>query len=236
MNPFVVLPKLWYFSSATLLQSCFFFIKSISDILKALGMTALLKLNIARHIDLSDTETEAFCTLFQSRQIEKKQFLLRGGEVCKFEGFVVKGLFKVYHIDNKGVEQILYFAVENWWITDIDSFTNEKPSQLFIEALEDSEVLLISKKDKEFAYINLPKIEKLFRVMTQKTHVALQRRMIDNLSKTADQRYIDFIEKYPQLFQRLTNIQIAAYLGISHEFLSKIRKKITHKNEDELND
>ena len=72
--------------------------------------------------------------------------------------------------------------------------------------------------------------------MTQKTHVALQRRMIDNLSKTADQRYIDFIEKYPQLFQRLTNIQIAAYLGISHEFLSKIRKKITHKNEDELND
>ena len=99
----------------------------------------------------------------------------------------------------------------------------------FIEALEDSEVLLITKNDKEFAYKNLPKVEKLFRVMTQKTHVALQRRMIDNLSKTADQRYIDFIEKYPQLFQRLTNLQIAAYLGISHEFLSKIRKKISQK-------
>lgn len=83
-------------------------------------------------------------------------------------------------------------------------FTNEKPSQLFIEALEDSEVLLINKKDKEFAYENLPKVEKLFRVMTQKTHAALQRRMIDNLSKTADKRYIEFIEKYPQLFQRLT--------------------------------
>ena len=76
---------------------------------------------------------------------------------------------------------------------------------------------------------NLPKIEKLFRVMTQKTHIALQRRMIDNLSKTADQRYIDFIEKYPQLYHRLTNLQIAAYLGISHEFLSKIRKKIANK-------
>ena len=88
---------------------------------------------------------------------------------------------------------------------------------------------VLSKKDKEFAYNKIPKIEKLFRVMTQKTHIALQRRIIDNLSKTADQRYIDFIEKYPNLFQRLTNVQIAAYLGISHEFLSKIRRKIASK-------
>ena len=192
-------------------------------------MTGLLKQNIASHISLSEDETEAFCNLFEHKTIKKKSFLLREGDVCRFEGFVTKGIFRVYHIDKDGAEQILYFAMENWWITDIDSFTNECPSQLFIEALEDSEVLLISKKDKEFAYENLPKIEKLFRVMTQKTHVALQRRMIDNLSKTADQRYLDFIEKYPQLYQRLSNLQIAAYLGISHEFLSKIRKKLSTK-------
>ncbi|MBW4888372.1 Crp/Fnr family transcriptional regulator [Mucilaginibacter sp. HMF5004] len=192
-------------------------------------MISLLKQNIARHISLSESETEAFCSLFQHRLITKKSFLLRAGEVCKFEGFVTKGIFRVYHIDKDGAEQILYFAIENWWITDIDSFTNERPSQLFIEALEDSEVLLISKKDKEFAYANLPQIEKLFRIMTQKTHVALQRRLIDNLSKTADQRYLDFIEKYPQFYQRLSNLQIAAYLGISHEFLSKIRHKIANK-------
>jgi len=154
---------------------------------------------------------------------------MREGEVCKFEGFVTKGLFRVFHIDSNGFEQVLYFAQENWWITDIDSFTNETPTQLYIQALEDSQVLLISKKDKELAYINIPKIEKLFRIMTQKTHIALQQRMIDNLSKTADQRYIDFIQKYPNLFQRLTNVQIAAYLGISHEFLSKIRRKIANK-------
>ncbi|SDT44549.1 cAMP-binding domain of CRP or a regulatory subunit of cAMP-dependent protein kinases [Mucilaginibacter mallensis] len=189
-------------------------------------MTELIKQNIIKHIALSEEETEAFCSLFQQKLIGKKSFLLRAGEVCRFEGFVNKGLFRVYHIDQNGFEQILYFAAENWWITDIDSFTNGMPSQLYIEAIEDSEVLLISKKDKEFAYTNLPKIEKLFRVMTQKTHVALQRRMIDNLSKTADQRYLDFMEKYPELFQRLSNLQIAAYLGISHEFLSKIRKKI----------
>src|SRR5581483_9281852 len=111
----------------------------------------------------------------------------------------------------------------------IDSFTNEKKSDLFIEALEDSEVLLISKKDKEFAYKSIPPIERLFRIMTQKTHVALQRRMVANLSQTADQRYLDFIEKYPRLYDRLSNIQIAAYLGISHEFLSKIRKKIAQR-------
>ncbi|WP_209403919.1 Crp/Fnr family transcriptional regulator [Pseudozobellia sp. WGM2] len=192
-------------------------------------MTELLRQNILNHITLSDEELESFCNLFNQKEVRKKNFLIREGEICKFEGFVTKGLFRVYHVDNNGFEQVLYFAQESWWITDIDSFTTEKPSCLYIQALEDSEVLLISKKDKDFAYNNIPKIEKLFRIMTQKTHIALQRRMIDNLSKTADQRYIDFIEKYPTLFQRLTNVQIAAYLGISHEFLSKIRRKIASK-------
>tara|TARA_R110002020_G_scaffold17804_10_gene63136 strand:+ start:12813 stop:13391 length:579 start_codon:yes stop_codon:yes gene_type:complete len=192
-------------------------------------MTELLKHNILKHITLSTKELENFCILFNQKEVKKKQFLMREGEVCKFEGFVTKGLFRVFHIDSNGFEQVLYFAQENWWITDIDSFTNETPTQLYIQALEDSQVLLISKKDKELAYINIPKIEKLFRIMTQKTHIALQQRMIDNLSKTADQRYVDFIQKYPNLFQRLTNVQIAAYLGISHEFLSKIRRKIANK-------
>jgi CRP-like cAMP-binding protein len=192
-------------------------------------MTTLLRQNIAKHISLSDKETEQFCNLFKPHSIKKKDFMLREGDTCEFEAFVTKGLFRVFHIDQNGFEQVLYFAMEDWWITDIDSFTNEKPSQLFIEALEDSEILMISKKDKAFAYENMPAIEKLYRIMTQKTHVALQRRMIDNLSKTADQRYIDFTNKYPALAQRLSNIQIAAYLGVSHEFLSKIRKKISKK-------
>jgi len=192
-------------------------------------MTTLLQQNIAKHISLSEKDTEQFCNLFTPHCIKKKDFMLREGDTCRFEAFVTKGLFRIYHIDQNGCEQVLYFAMEDWWITDIDSFTNQRPSQLFIEALEDSEVLLISKKDKEFAYKNIPAVEKLFRIMTQKTHIALQRRMIDNLSKTADQRYIDFIEKYPHIAQRLSNIQVAAYLGISHEFLSKIRKKIALK-------
>jgi len=192
-------------------------------------MIRLLQQNIKNHINLSEQELNSFCNLFQPAALKKKAFLLKHGEICKFEGFVVKGLFKVYHIDADGFDQVLYFAMENWWITDIDSFTNAIPSQLYIEALEDSEVLLISKENKEFAYADLPQIEKLFRVMTQKTHVALQRRMIDNLSKIANQRYLEFIQKYPLLVQRLTNQQIAAYLGVTNVFLSKIRKKIALK-------
>ena len=122
-------------------------------------MTELLKENIAKHISLSDKEANEFCDLFERRHIAKKEFLLREGEICKFEGFVTKGLFRVYHIDHNRFEQVLYFAIENWWITDIDSFTNEKPSQLFIEALEVSGVLLFSKNDKEFAYENLYIVE-----------------------------------------------------------------------------
>ena len=189
----------------------------------------LLKENITKHISLSEEKADEFCELFGSRFVKKKDFLLKAGEVCRFEGFVTKGLFRIYHIDKDGVDQVLYFAAEDWWVADIDSFTNERPSWLYIEALEDAEVLLISKQDKEFAYRNIPEIEKLFRIMTQKTHVFLQRRIIDNMSKTADERYIEFIERYPQLYQRLSNLQIAAYLGISHEFLSKIRKKISQK-------
>lgn len=189
-------------------------------------MNERLKNYIEKYISLSDKEAEQFCGLFEQQTVRKKEFLLRIDEVCKFEGFVLKGLFRVYHIDQHGAEQILYFAIENWWITDIDSFTNQRPSQLFIEALEDSEVLLISNENKTFAYENIPAIEKLFRIMTQKTHAALQRRLINSMSKTASERYLDFIKDYPAIYQRLTNLQIAAYLGISHEFLSKIRKKM----------
>lgn len=186
----------------------------------------LLRNNITKNISLKEEQLQQFCDLFEYRAFKKKTHFLSEGQVCAYEGFVLSGLFRIYHLDSNGVEQVLYFAPEDWWIADIDSFCNQTPSNLFIEALEDSEVLLISRKNKDLAYERFPAIEKLFRIMTQKTHVALQRRMIDNLSKTADRRYLDFIEKYPHLFNRLSNKQIAAYLGISHEFLSKIRNKL----------
>lgn len=192
-------------------------------------MIETLHRNISKYISSSQMDITNFCELFVPKLIRKKEYILRRGEICRFEAFVTKGLFKVYHIDGKGTEQILYFGMEDWWLTDIDSFTNQTPSQLYIEALEDSEILFISKIDKDFAYNNYPFVERLFRIMTQKTHTSLQRRMIENLSRTAEQRYVDFLEKYPMLALRITNLHIAAYLGVSHEFISKIRRKIASK-------
>lgn len=185
--------------------------------------------NIQKHIHVPVDVVLDFAALFKIKSLKKKQFLLQAGEVCKFEGFVNKGLFKVFHTNSDGIEQVLYFAIEGWWVTDIDSFTNQKPARLSIQALEDSEVFLIEKHEKENAYKQIPYVERLYRIMTQKTHVALQQRLINSLSRTADQNYVDFITRYPDIAKRLTNYQIASYLGISHEFLSKIRKKISRQ-------
>ena len=192
-------------------------------------MTASLQKHIKKHTQISDENLEKFSNAFTLQKVVKKEFLLKEGEICQFEGFVTGGCFKVFHSDQDGTEHTLYFAIEDWWVADVDSFTNSKPSQLNIQALENSEVLLISKQNKEKLYQEIPEIEKLFRIMSQKNLVALQRRMIDNLSKTAEQRYLDFLAKYPKITQRLSNIQIAAYLGVSPEFVSKIRRKITKK-------
>ncbi|OCA72815.1 hypothetical protein BBH99_12660 [Chryseobacterium contaminans] len=189
-------------------------------------MLNLLYQNISRYIHLSKEEFDQFSKPFQLKSFKKKETVLKEGDYCLFEGFVLNGCFKIYYLNEDGFEQTLYFAIEGWWITDIDSLLNDVPSILNIEALMDSEVLLISKKDKEALYEAMPQIEKLFRIMNQRSSVALQRRILSLTGKTADKRYLEFLEKYPGLEQKLTQQQVASYLGITHEFLSKIRKRI----------
>ncbi|REC63982.1 Crp/Fnr family transcriptional regulator [Chryseobacterium pennae] len=190
-------------------------------------MFNLLYKNISRYIHLSEEEFSYFSAPFQLKNFKKKEVVLREGDYCLFEGFVLDGCFKIYYLNESGFEQTLYFAVEGWWITDVDSLINDVPSILNIEALMDSKVLMISKKDKEHLYETMPQIEKLFRIMNQQSSVALQRRILSLTGKTADKRYLEFLQKYPGLEQKLTQQQVASYLGITHEFLSKIRKRIS---------
>lgn len=190
-------------------------------------MFDLLYKNISRYIDLSEDEFKRFAASFQWKSFKKKDIVLKEGDHCLFEGFVLNGCFKVYYLNENGFEQTLYFAVDGWWITDIDSLINDVPSILNIEALMDSEVVMISKKDKEYLYETMPQIEKLFRIMNQQSSVALQRRILSLTGKTADKRYLEFLQKYPGLEQKLTQQQVASYLGITHEFLSKIRKRVS---------
>lgn len=185
----------------------------------------LLLAHINNIVRLTKTEQEQFCSYFQPKSIAKKAYLLQQGETCKFEGFVLDGCFRTFTLDKKGNENTLFFATKDWWLMDIDSFMNNKPSELNIQALEDSTVLIISQKDKDALYEAIPSAEKLFRIMFQKSVVAWQRRLVRNQSLTAKERYQHFTSKYPEIASKLTDRQTSSYLGITHEFLSKIKKE-----------
>lgn len=189
----------------------------------------LLRANIEKYTKFSDEEFGVLSSFFEQHTLRKKDFFIRYGEISRYEGFVIQGLLKIYTIDYNGKEHTVYFADTDWWVGDIGSFTNQTPANLFIEAIEDSDMLCISYENKEKLFKTLPKVEVLFRKMGQQRLVALQNRLVDHLSKTADTRYEELITTYPNIANRLTNLHIASYLGISHEFLSKIRRKRTLK-------
>ena len=169
---------------------------------------------------------EAKATL---RRIKRRQMILQEGFVCRHYAFVVEGCFRMYGVDNKGTEHNIQFAAENDWIADIGSFHSGKPSQLFIEAIEPSVILQIGKDDLYFLYQSIPKLDRIFKVIIENKYVELQNRVLQNISSTAQERYLNFLEQYPTLSPRLPNTQIASYLGITPEFLSKIRKDLTVK-------
>lgn len=177
-------------------------------------------------LPLKEEEKAAVGECFKERKVKRKQFILQEGEVCKYNTFVVEGCFRMYMIDDKSKEHNLQFAVENWWIGDIGSFHSEKQSRLYIEAMENSIILQCKKEDQIRLYVKYPKFNLIFRVLAENAVVSLQNRILQNISSTAEERYLDFVERYPNFFNRVSNVQIASYLGITPEFLSAIRKKI----------
>lgn len=185
--------------------------------------------NISQHIQLDNREIDYFFSLLQQKNIKRKEFLLRPNEICKYESFVIKGCLRSYTIDDAGIDHILMFAVEGWWTGDLYSFLTQTSANFIIDALEDTELLQISKCDLDKLYENVPKFERFFRIILQNAFIAQQQRINQNLSCTAEERYIQFIKKYPQLEQRLPQKQVASYLGITPEFLSMIRRKLANK-------
>ena len=172
-------------------------------------------------------EEEAFVNeVFTERKIRRRQFILQEGDICKHNTFVVEGCFRMYTVDEKGKEHNLQFAIENWWIGDIGSFHSEQASKLYIEALENSVILQIKKENQISLFVDYPKFNRIFRVLAENAMVSLQKRILQNISSTAEERYLDFVERYPHFFNRISNVQIASYLGVTPEFLSTIRKKI----------
>jgi CRP-like cAMP-binding protein len=181
--------------------------------------------NISKHIQLTDAEQTFFISLLKPRKLRKKQYLLQAGEVSRFEHFVSRGLLRAYTIDNKGQERIAMFAMEGWWVSDLYSFLTNTPATQHIDALEDAEVLSIEKPDLEKLYVEVPKFERFFRILLSNAFVANQQRVLATISQSAEEQYLAFIKKYPSLEQRIPQHQIASFLGITPETISRIRRQ-----------
>jgi CRP-like cAMP-binding protein len=178
------------------------------------------------HLTLTEEEKQAVRKSFSEKRVKRRQFILQQGDVSRLNTFVVEGCFRMYMIDDNGKEHNLQFAIENWWIGDIASFHSEEPSKLNIEAIENSIILQIKKEDQLRLFVDYPKFNRIFRVFTENALISFQRRVLQNISSTAEERYIDFVNRYPDFFNRISNVQIASFLGITPEFLSNIRKKL----------
>jgi CRP-like cAMP-binding protein len=192
-------------------------------------MYQLLKENISRRVTLSNVEFEAAAKYFKPKQIKRKEYLLREGEVCTFSAFVNKGCLRAFSIDRKGIERVTQFSLEDHWAGDIYSLITHKPTELFIEALEDCDLLILETEAQEKMFDEVPKMERMFRLLIQNAYVAVQKRLNSALSSQAEERYLKLLDTYPDLLQRVPLIYIASYLGITPESLSRIRNRLVKK-------
>jgi CRP-like cAMP-binding protein len=192
----------------------------------------LLISNISRHVLLNAEENEFFTSLLKLRSLANGDLLLREGEICKYQSFVIKGCLKTYYIDEMGLEHIIDFSIEEWWADDLYSFLTQTASKSNIKAIEDTEVLQIGKTDLELLYQKVPKFERFFRVLFQNAYIAQKEQINLALSASARERYLLFIKKKPYAEKRFSQKDIASYLGVTPQFLSTLKKKLRQLNVD----
>ena len=192
-------------------------------------MFELLQKKFSEIITITEEEFNYCKTLFLPKKLRKRQYLLQEGDVCKYQAFVEKGILRSYTIDDKGHEHILQFAPEGWWIADLYSFLTGELSNFNIEALEDTELLLITRPSWDLLLQKIPKLEHYFRILIQNHLIATQRRLMQSLIESAEEKYIKFMKTYPDCVQRVPQHMIASYLGITRETLSRLRKQMADR-------
>ncbi|MDO8367683.1 MAG: Crp/Fnr family transcriptional regulator [Saprospiraceae bacterium] len=188
--------------------------------------TSLILANVSKHIDLQADESDFFLSLLKEKRVKRKQHLLRENDVCLQSVFVNTGCLRGYTLDKNGYEHILQFAPPGWWIADMYSMLTRQPGELFIEALEDTEVLLLHIDDRDRLMREVPKFERFFRIIIENSLITFRQRLMENLGLPARDRYLLFCKRYPTLIERLPQKQIAAYIGVTPEFLSKMRAEM----------
>lgn len=191
--------------------------------------TALILANIRKHIDLQEDEADFFGSLLKEKAVKRKQHLLRENEVCYHSIFVNTGCLRGYTLDKNGYEHILQFAPPGWWIADMYSMLTGQSGELYIEALEKTEVLLLHVEDRDRLMREIPKFERFFRIIIENSLITFRQRLMENLGLPARERYQNFCKRYPTLIECLPQKQIAGYIGVTPEFLSKIRAELLQK-------
>lgn len=188
----------------------------------------LLK-SIKSKVSFTDEDINTLKPFFIPKKLRKRQYLLNAGDVCQYITFVEKGLLRSFTVDDKGNEHVVQFAIEGWWISDMGSFTSGKEAMYNIEALEDCELLNLTRQSMEELLIKLPVMERFFRMLMQNNIVALQRRVIAYMSLSAEEKYLKLLEVAPDIMTRASQQHIASYLSITPETLSRIRKKVSRR-------
>ncbi len=181
---------------------------------------------IREKIGFSDNDLLTYYNFFSRQKIAKREQVLRAGELCKYNFFILKGCLRNYTIDAKGNEHVMQFAFEEYWISDSYSFLGEKPALYFIDALEETEVLVIDKQSYDAAFLAVPCLERYLRIAIQNAYISVQHRLLASHSETAEEKYLALKTRFPAIEQRVAQHQIASYLGITPESLSRIRRKL----------
>lgn len=181
---------------------------------------------ISKFTALTAAEQSLLESKVKIRKFLKGQFVVQNGDICKYESFVLSGSLKTFYIDNEGQEHIVMFAVENWWTADLGSFISQSPADFNVQCLENSVLAQLRFEDLQQLYLDIPRLDRFFRIIIEKAFVSSQKRVINNFSLPAKERYLKFREQYPQIEQRVPQYMIASYLGITKEFLSKIRSQL----------
>ena len=181
---------------------------------------------INRVIELTEEEEQKICSLISYRKLLKGQYFLQQGDVCKFSGFIVSGCTKTFFVDEDGQEHVIMFSVEDWWTSDMGSYISQKPADFNVQCLENTTLIQLSYENQEEILREIPKLERFFRLIIERAFVASQKRIVRNLSMSAKDRYLHFRNVYPKIEQRIPQYLIASYLGITKEFLSKIKSQL----------
>ena len=181
--------------------------------------------NIQRYVSLTDAEIERLTAVLITKSVKRRENVIEPGVVCRYRTYILKGAFRVYYLDDKGKEHTVSIGVEDWFVTDFYSYITQTPALNYAEALEDAVVLQMHYDDIEPLCREIHALSEYFRLTTEKAFAYSRRRVISSISKSAEERYREYAERYPAIVGRVPQYVLASYLGMTPEFLSKIRAR-----------